>query len=105
MLNTILQKDKIIIVKNYQFFIEKNKVVIVGSFVAIGIAKLSFGGLGHNIFNPALVARVFLLVSFPVQMTMWPTAVDNNTSLVDAITGATITSKAYMIAVTNALSK
>lgn len=64
-------------------------MVIVGSFVAIGIAKLSFGGLGYNIFNPALVARVFLLVSFPVQMTMWPTAVDNNTSMVDAITGAT----------------
>jgi len=64
-------------------------MVIVGSFVAIGIAKLSFGGLGHNIFNPALVARVFLLVSFPVQMTMWPTAADNNTSFVDAITGAT----------------
>lgn len=64
-------------------------MVVVGSLVAIGIAKLSFGGIGYNIFNPALVGRVFLLVSFPVQMTMWPTAVENNTSLVDAVTGAT----------------
>ena len=64
-------------------------MVIVGSLVAIGIAKLSFGGLGYNIFNPALVGRVFLLISFPVQMTLWPTAIENNTSLVDAITGAT----------------
>lgn len=64
-------------------------MVLVGSLVAIGIAKLSFGGLGFNIFNPALVGRVFLLVSFPVQMTLWPTAMENNTSLVDAVTGAT----------------
>ncbi|MCA0131565.1 RnfABCDGE type electron transport complex subunit D [Winogradskyella alexanderae] len=64
-------------------------MVIVGSLAAIGIAKLSFGGLGYNIFNPALVGRVFLLISFPVQMTLWPTAIENNTSFVDAITGAT----------------
>ena len=64
-------------------------MIIVGSLVTIGIAKLSFGGLGYNIFNPALVGRVFLLVSFPVQMTMWPTAVENNTVIVDAVTGAT----------------
>ena len=64
-------------------------MVVIGSLVAIGIAKLSFGGLGYNIFNPALVGRVFLLVSFPVQMTLWPTAVENNMSVVDAITGAT----------------
>ena len=64
-------------------------MIVVGSLVAIGIAKLSFGGLGYNIFNPALVGRVFLLVSFPVQMTLWPTAVENNTTLVDAVTGAT----------------
>lgn len=56
-------------------------MIVVGSLVAIGVAKLSFGGLGFNIFNPALVGRVFLLVSFPVQMTMWP--------LPDGITGAT----------------
>lgn len=64
-------------------------MIIVGSLVAIGIAKLSFGGLGFNIFNPALVGRVFLLVSFPVQMTSWPTAIANNTTVVDAVTGAT----------------
>ncbi|MFD0762768.1 RnfABCDGE type electron transport complex subunit D [Lutibacter aestuarii] len=64
-------------------------MIVIGSLVAIGIAKLSFGGLGFNIFNPALVGRVFLLVSFPVQMTMWPTAVENNTTIADAVTGAT----------------
>ena len=64
-------------------------MVIVGSLVAIGIAKLSFGGLGYNIFNPALVARVFLLVSFPVQMTSWPLPVENSLKFVDAITGET----------------
>ena len=56
-------------------------MILVGSLVAIGIGKMSFGGLGFNIFNPALVGRVFLLVSFPVQMTMWPTAVENNTTI------------------------
>ena len=64
-------------------------MIIVGGLVAIGIAKLSFGGLGFNVFNPALVGRVFLLVCFPVQMTLWPTAVVNNTSLADAVSGAT----------------
>ena len=64
-------------------------MVVIGSLIAIGVAKLSFGGLGFNIFNPALVGRVFLLVSFPVQMTLWPTAVENNTTMVDAVTGAT----------------
>lgn len=64
-------------------------MVIVGSLVAIGVAKMSFGGIGYNIFNPALVGRVFLLSSFPVQMTSWPTPVENNTTLVDAITGET----------------
>ncbi|MBT8320069.1 MAG: RnfABCDGE type electron transport complex subunit D [Eudoraea sp.] len=64
-------------------------MIVVGSLVAIGVAKLSFGGLGYNVFNPALVGRVFLLVSFPVEMTLWPTAVENNTTVVDAVTGAT----------------
>jgi electron transport complex protein RnfD len=64
-------------------------MTLVGGLVAIGVAKLPFGGLGFNIFNPALVGRVFLLVSFPVQMTAWPTVVENNTRLVDAVTGAT----------------
>lgn len=47
-------------------------ILIVGAFAAIGIAKMSFGGLGKNPFNPALVGRIFLLISFPVQMTSWP---------------------------------
>ena len=64
-------------------------MVIMGSLVAIGIAKMSFGGLGYNIFNPALVGRVFLLISFPVQMTSWPLPVVNNTSLFDAVSGET----------------
>ncbi len=47
-------------------------IIIIGALVAIGIGKLTFGGLGCNPFNPALVGRVFLLISFPVQMTSWP---------------------------------
>jgi electron transport complex protein RnfD len=50
---------------------------------------MSFGGLGNNPFNPALVARVFLLISFPVQMTTWPLPKGFNTSYADAVTGAT----------------
>ncbi|MBK7094936.1 MAG: RnfABCDGE type electron transport complex subunit D [Saprospiraceae bacterium] len=64
-------------------------MLLIGSLVAIGVAKLSFGGLGYNIFNPALVARVFLLISFPVQMTMWPNPFENRLKIVDATTGAT----------------
>ncbi len=47
-------------------------MIVVGALVSIGIAKMSFGGLGKNPFNPALIGRVFLLISFPVQMTSWP---------------------------------
>ncbi len=61
-------------------------IIVIGSLAAIGIAKLSFGGLGSNIFNPALVGRVFLLISFPVQMTSWPV---NNLSGIDGLTSAT----------------
>lgn len=61
-------------------------MIIIGALVAIGIGKLSFGGLGSNPFNPALVGRVFLLISFPVDMTSWPV---NNNSGVDGVTGAT----------------
>jgi len=63
--------------------------VVLGSFVAIGIGKMSFGGLGNNPFNPALVARVFLLLSFPAQMTSWPKPIPWNTSYLDAVTAAT----------------
>ena len=47
-------------------------IIIIGALVAIGVGKMTFGGLGCNPFNPALVGRVFLLISFPVQMTSWP---------------------------------
>lgn len=47
-------------------------MVAMGAAVAIGIGKMSFGGLGRNPFNPALVGRVFLLLSFPVAMTHYP---------------------------------
>ena len=49
-------------------------IIAIGALVAIGVGKMSFGGLGCNIFNPALVGRVFLLIAYPVQMTTWPTA-------------------------------
>ena len=47
-------------------------IIILGALFAIGVGKMSFGGLGNNPFNPALAGRVFLLLSFPVQMTSWP---------------------------------
>ncbi len=64
-------------------------MVIIGALVAIGMAKMSFGGLGKNIFNPALVARVFLLVSFPVEMTSWPKPTPISKGIADVITGPT----------------
>jgi electron transport complex protein RnfD len=63
-------------------------IIIIGALVAIGIGKMTFGGLGCNPFNPALVGRCFLLVSFPAQMTSWP-LVGQLTSYADATTGAT----------------
>lgn len=63
-------------------------MVLVGALVAIGIGKMTFGGLGCNPFNPALVGRCFLLVSFPAAMTSWPMA-GQQTSYLDAETGAT----------------
>jgi len=63
--------------------------VILGSLVAIGIGKMAFGGLGNNPFNPALVGRVFLLLSFPVPMTNWPAPMASRWNLVDAVSGAT----------------
>ena len=76
-------------------------IIVIGAIVAIGVAKMSFGGLGKNPFNPALVGRVFLLVSFPQQMTTWPKAkvlltetlpqamTDASQAIADATTGAT----------------
>lgn len=61
-------------------------IVVIGAFVSIAIAKMTFGGLGKNPFNPALVGRVFLLFAYPVQMTSFPRPVGQ---LVDAFSGAT----------------
>jgi electron transport complex protein RnfD len=63
-------------------------LIVVGAVVAIGIAKMSFGGLGQNIFNPAITARVFLLISFPVQMTNWAMPTSGFIAA-DAVSGAT----------------
>lgn len=64
-------------------------VMVIGAIVAVGIAKMSFGGLGQNLFNPALVGRVFLLVSFPVIMTDWSTPASFFGASIDATSGAT----------------
>lgn len=63
-------------------------IIIIGALVAIGIGKMTFGGLGCNLFNPALVGRCFLLVSFPAQMTSWPVAGQLG-AYTDATTGPT----------------
>ena len=63
-------------------------MVLIGAIVAIGVAKMTFGGLGQNLFNPALVGRVFLLISFPVAMTNWG-PVKGFIGNSDAVTGAT----------------
>ena len=62
-------------------------IVVVGALVAIGVAKMPFGGLGKNPFNPAIVARVFLLIAYPVQMTSF--AMPSTEGFVDAYSGAT----------------
>ncbi|MDR2040033.1 MAG: RnfABCDGE type electron transport complex subunit D, partial [Bacteroidales bacterium] len=77
-------------------------ILILGAVVAIGVGKMTFGGLGNNPFNPALVGRVFMLISFPVQMTSWPKPVISRWNLqtvfnfgaypqdyIDTYTGAT----------------
>ncbi len=64
-------------------------IVVIGALAAMTLGKMSFGGLGQNLFNPALVGRVFLLISFPVQMTTWPRPLGFATGYIDAETGAT----------------
>ncbi|MBP5563376.1 MAG: RnfABCDGE type electron transport complex subunit D [Bacteroidales bacterium] len=65
-------------------------IMVIGALVAIGIAKMPFGGLGHNPFNPAIVARVTLLIAFPVQMTSWPVPTPLwSFHFADAVTGPT----------------
>lgn len=60
-------------------------IIIIGALVAIGVGKMSFGGIGQNIFNPALTGRIFLLVAYPVEMTTWPV----EAGYADVATGAT----------------
>lgn len=64
-------------------------MVMIGAVVAIGIAKMTFGGLGNNLFNPALVGRVVLLISFPVLMTDWSMPYSIFYHPADAVSGAT----------------
>lgn len=67
--------------------------VFIGGAVAVGIGKQAFGGLGHNVFNPALVGRAFMLSSWPVIMTAWTRPIGINSaswlSLSDGISCAT----------------
>jgi len=63
-------------------------IVFTGALVAIGVAKMTFGGLGQNVFNPAITGRVFLLISFPTYMTDW-TMPKGFVNSVDAVSGAT----------------
>lgn len=62
-------------------------VVFIGALFSIGVVKMTFGGLGQNIFNPAIAGRVFLLVSFPAYMTSWQ--MPQGLFGVDAVSGAT----------------
>ncbi|MDR3227510.1 MAG: RnfABCDGE type electron transport complex subunit D, partial [Prevotellaceae bacterium] len=64
-------------------------LVVVGSLIAIGVGKMTFGGLGNNPFNPALVGRVFLLIARPVEMTTWALPSSSFSLSFDAATGAT----------------
>jgi len=67
-------------------------MAVVGAFIAIVIIKQLFGGLGYNFANPAIVGRIFLLVSFGGQMTSW--AAPQGYLGVDAVSGATFSSRA-----------
>ncbi len=69
--------------------------VLIGSVVAIGVAKMSFGGMGQNVFNPAITGRVFLLVSFPQQLTTWDIP-KGFIGGVDAVSGPTLLMQAKL---------
>ena len=62
-------------------------VVFLGALFAIAVAKMTFGGLGQNLFNPAIAGRVFLLISFPAYMTNWH--IPGGLFGIDAVSGAT----------------
>src|SRR5574344_2502016 len=78
-------------------------IVAIGALIAIGVAKMTFGGLGKNIFNPALVGRVFLFLSFPAQVAMskWPTPhpLFGGSALADAVSGPTPLNKEFLASV------
>ena len=63
-------------------------VTVIGGVFSIGVIKMTFGGLGQNVFNPAIAGRIFLLISFPVYMTDW-SLTDGLVPAVDAVSGAT----------------
>ena len=67
-------------------------VVIIGAIFAIGVVKMTFGGIGQNLFNPAIAGRVFLLISFPTYMTDW-TVPQGFIHSTDAVSGATLLGK------------
>jgi electron transport complex protein RnfD len=64
-------------------------MIVIGSIMAIGVAKMTFGGLGNNPFNPALFGRAFMFISFPGHMSTWPVPAGFATGYFDAVTGAT----------------
>lgn len=66
-------------------------VILIGAVFAIGVVKMTFGGLGQNLFNPAIAGRVFLLISFPAYMTDW--TVPQGFIHTDAVSGATLLGK------------
>jgi len=61
----------------------------LGAIVAISLGKHIFGGLGYNIFNPALLGRAFLQASFPVAITTWSNPITEKYSTIDAVSTAT----------------
>ncbi|HPR62983.1 MAG TPA: RnfABCDGE type electron transport complex subunit D [Thermoanaerobaculia bacterium] len=65
----------------------KTSYAVIGGIVAVGLGKQVFGGLGFNIFNPALVGRAFLQAAFPVAMTTWTPP--RTLEVVDAVSFAT----------------
>ncbi len=67
-------------------------VVVIGALFSIGVVKMTFGGIGQNLFNPAIAGRVFLLISFPTYMTDW-TVTRGFIHSTDAVSGATLLGK------------
>ncbi|MBK5195978.1 MAG: RnfABCDGE type electron transport complex subunit D [Proteiniphilum sp.] len=65
-------------------------ILLLGSLFAIGVVKLTFGGLGNNIFNPAIAGRIFLMISFPAQMTTWAAPETALSATTDAVSSATV---------------